>query len=1367
MADIRLKKITVEAQQSPLIIQNGDVTINSTTTSESILSGSFVTKGGVSINGSVDSNSSTSGGALTVGGGVGIMKNAYVGKDLVLDSTNSVFKINGLSTNRLFLDTITNKNFYISPDGVNKRLDLNDTSLQINITNPSTNSSSGALCVSGGISIGSTTNVSDGSNGGALTVAGGVSVAKNMNVVGTIETSNGIIINNCNNQLTLKNSLNVSSSSVNVTGDDLHILNFTGDVNILSSTGNINLNEILTIGQEECTFSKPVSIVDTTPFTNASTASMVMYGGVSLANTTDSTSISDGGSLTVGGGISIQKHTFLGDSLSIDSNDSKKNKIILSGNITELNQFTGFGNTTGSLLYQISNTSSSHIFYAGTSAVTSNEIFTITGEGNLRLSGKTQPYNIIGGGKSDNNLSFQSNNLSENSSINFFTQDGNLTNDNDLCIFGLGLPNQTTDSEYLRLGWNSTNNYYEIGAKHSGTGILRDLALGNEQIILQTTGNLLINAPSVIDNIFDIVSTENSTGISTGALRVAGGVTIKKDLFLTNDFVLGNEVDYQIKMNTTLNNNFSTLTLTGAPNKYPSVNIVGDTSVSSTVYPFDFSMYSLGNPNALNNESLQISTTTNGYYIKTRREGVGFARFIDIHSFDNSNQLMLQTSGNVGIGVEEPVSKLDIGGTLHCNDIVYFTSSVDSINSSTASLIMTGGISIMTSTEADSVTNGGSLTIAGGASIAKNVFVGGVTHFLDETPSTSYLQASVVVHGGLSIRAGDNATNVGNGGGLSVAGGASIGGDLYVGGSINGSGSSSSTYAYLTLTSTDDAINYSTGSLVTYGGITIQTDTNAIGVGTGGSLLAAGGASIAKDLYIGGNTYFSGITNYKSITDNIINMYDNFNIRRFSINKSTVSQAFSISRYDSLGNHVERTFDISNSDGTVLFNNTITSTSKNSASVVFLGGVSISNTNPAVTLENGGALTLAGGMSIAKNINIGGDVTFYSTTVSNNVSTGAVLISGGVGISGDVNVLGNTQIIGNLTVNGQTTSINAVNTVIKDNVLLLNSGPTGSRDSGFIVQRYQQDNDTGLGDVVADFYPEIITLPNQSGMNSTQIKFSISSSAIDEYYTGAWLKIVSGFSTNQVRKIISYNGTTKIATVSSNWTTQNPSGGDNIYVYNKPFVGLIYNEINDRFEFGSSLQNPGQSNVVFSNYLSLCAGSATYVSTGVSSNSSTGSVLIAGGISISNTTDASSITRGGTITTAGGGSIGKTLYVGERMYVNNTQMTPNSQDRFTSVVFNAQNNQSSFVDITDLYFDNTIFGFDIYLCSKVLASTNLYTNFHIRGVNKNGSWEIIKTYVGDDTGIQFYITDFGQLQYTTPNFSGFTSCQFKYRAFVN
>ena len=84
-----------------------------------------------------------------------------------------------------------------------------------------------------------------------------------------------------------------------------------------------------------------------------------------------------------------------------------------------------------------------------------------------------------------------------------------------------------------------------------------------------------------------------------------------------------------------------------------------------------------------------------------------------------------------------------------------------------------------------------------------------------------------------------------------------------------------------------------------------------------------------------------------------------------------------------------------------------------------------------------------------------------------------------------------------------------------------------------------------------------------------------------------------------------------------------------------------------------------------------------------------------------------------------------------------------------------------------MVFHNSIWSFDCYLSVRVIASTNLFVNFHIRGVNKGSSWEIIKTYVGDDTGIQFNITEFGQIQYTTPDYTSFTSIVFKWRALVN
>jgi hypothetical protein len=106
---------------------------------------------------------------------------------------------------------------------------------------------------------------------------------------------------------------------------------------------------------------------------------------------------------------------------------------------------------------------------------------------------------------------------------------------------------------------------------------------------------------------------------------------------------------------------------------------------------------------------------------------------------------------------------------------------------------------------------------------------------------------------------------------------------------------------------------------------------------------------------------------------------------------------------------------------------------------------------------------------------------------------------------------------------------------------------------------------------------------------------------------------------------------------------------------------------------------------------------------------------------------------------------------------------------FSTITFSAQNNRSVFTDITGLVFDSSVWSFDIYFSARIIftTSSNMYSNFHIRGVNKISTWEIIKTYVGDDTGIQFNITDFGQIQYTTPNFSNIDSITFKWRALVN
>ncbi len=859
MSDIRLKKITIET--SPLIIQNGDITILNTTISDSMLNGSLVSNGGISISSTYEASSMSAGGSLTVGGGVGVMKSIYIGKNLNMDTSNGIIVVGGVTENRMYLDNISNKHFYISPDGVNRRFDLYDSMLYINITTSSLNSSTGALCIEGGVSINTTENVTNSSNGGALTVAGGVGIGRNLRVGG---------------------------------------------------------NAVIT------------------------------------------------------------------ESL-----------------------------TTGSFVVQNVNS---------TNITVSNTIIT------------------------------------------------------------------------------------------------------NTIITNATCTNLL------------------ATNITSSGLVV------------TN---------------------------------------------------IDFT-------NATNTNLLATNITSSGLVVT------------DIVSTNVTNSNLLTTN-------------------ITCTNSIISNLSV---TSSTISNLVNTNVTV-------------------------------------------------------------------------------------------------------------------SNAILTNATITSITNSNLLN-----TALTSGGARITNDIYIGGDQYISGVANYTSDNDSVINLYDNLNFKRFSLDKNMSSHDFSVSRYDSLGNELEKTFGISYSTGVITFNNTIVSSSILSASMVVNGGISIKTSRSAQSESDGGALTIAGGVGVGSNLYIGGDVFMKSTTQSVDVSTGSLIIKGGVAISKNLNVLGNTLIFGNLTVNGLTTSIDTTNTVIKDNLLVLNSGPAGSNDSGIIITRYQQDNDTDSGDVVNTTDPLSIVIPAQTGMSSTQIKLNSSASEIDNYYTNWWVKVSSGFSNNQVRKITSYSGSTKIATISSSWTTQNPSGGDQLKIYNKPIVGLIFNELNDRFEFGSTVQDPGKTNVSFTDYMPITFASASSVSTSGSSSATSGSVLIAGGIGISNSTDAESITNGGTFTTLGGASIGKTLYC-KTLNVNGVNMTPNSGDIFTSITFNASNNQTTPNDITNLSFSSLVWGFDCYLTARVVATTNLYTHFHIRGVNKGTDWEIIKTYVGNDTGIEFYITTGGQLQYTTPNISGFVSCTFKARALVN
>lgn len=1244
MSNLRLDTLSIE--NNLLTIQKGNVYITNTTPSSNLTSASLVLNGGLAINNFSNSISSTNGGALTIGGGLGIAQNLYVGGNQILESPLNIFNVNGNSISRFYVDSILNEMIYFSTDGIDKKLNIYTNYIEIPVTTDSINNTTGALIVHGGITI---LNTNTGIyNNGSTYLSGGLTVD------GDIIFNNNFELQS--NQFKLQHTTGqYTFLETNLT--DFFIQNSYGNIHI-DANNDIILNDNINVSKTLVTMSKNTTFTHT----NANTS---FYGGIDIYTTTNATSNTSGGALTISGGIAIQKDAYIGSTLYLNSDSPTK--LNLSTDIS-------IGTSAGSLVFN-----SNSVKFQTISFDSIGNIDLL----NYRISNSTNNFTIS----------------SKNTGANSVIFSGDSTNPNYINIL-------KTNSDYLRLGWNNTN--YNI----SVIGTPYPIVLNN-QINLETNGNIIFNQnnsntnPNInveFNSIVNSLSIIESDG-TIGSFNIYGGTNIRKKLYVGDTLSVQNDISSNAFLNTVNGIKLQNLITISAETNgtFTEFNINGINNIrthifnntTSSYYNNEFKLYSIGNPNQTDTEFLQISNLlTSGNILFSNKTGTGLTRFLQLKS--NSSILHLETNGNIGINNTNPQYTFDINGTFNIQQIltatnslitssipVTFTNTTASHNLTTGALIISGGLSIQNTTNAVSSTSGGALTIAGGLGVDKNVYINGTL---------------------------------------------------------------SNTIAFinqLNILNTNSANSLTSGSLISSGGITIKTTENAQNVSNGGSLLTSGGGSIGKDLYVGNSIYnYNQVYLYGS-TSSLLNIHDNLNVKRFSIGGY---DDFVISRYSSSGVFIENSLSISNTTGQITINNSTISSNFTTGSLILKGGLTIQTTSDASGLSNGGGLSIYGGLSVNKSAYIGGILHILDTTTSQDASNGSLIVQGGVGILENLNVAGNTILYGDLTVNGTTTYVHSTNTLLSDNVLILNAGVAGSKDSGVSIERYQVDNDTGQGDVTSDAIAEQYILPDQTGLNNNEIKLTGSASSVDNYYNNWWIKIASGFNTNQVRQILSYNGTTKIAVLTSSWTSQNPGIGDLVYLYNRNYVGFIFNEFDNRFVLGATAIDPETSgNLSFTTYLPL----------EISDLYNTGSIIV------ENTTNATGNTVGGSIITYGGVSIAKDVYIGESLYVSNIDTTPSSDDIIAPLTVTVGNNQASPVNLSNITLTNSI-GFDLYLTSVILGTvSNYYTNYHIRGINKNPMWTLAKSYVGDNIDIDILVNTNGNLQYTTPNIPDATSLTFK------
>lgn len=173
----------------------------------------------------------------------------------------------------------------------------------------------------------------------------------------------------------------------------------------------------------------------------------------------------------------------------------------------------------------------------------------------------------------------------------------------------------------------------------------------------------------------------------------------------------------------------------------------------------------------------------------------------------------------------------------------------------------------------------------------------------------------------------------------------------------------------------------------------------------------------------------------------------------------------------------------------------------------------------------------------------------------------------------------NMTVGGNLTVNGTATYINSEIVTIEDNVFIIHSGPTASTDTGILAKRYQTVDGTS-NDVVTD-------TPDASGTaqdgSSTTITLASGSNASNDFYKNYWIKITGGTGVGQIRKIKSYVGSTKVATIYATGETDGldfataPDNTSTYSLYSHNFIASFFDESADEYVIGYAANDPGAS----------------------------------------------------------------------------------------------------------------------------------------------------------------------------------------------
>jgi len=544
---------------------------------------------------------------------------------------------------------------------------------------------------------------------------------------------------------------------------------------------------------------------------------------------------------------------------------------------------------------------------------------------------------------------------------------------------------------------------------------ISSIAAGTDTAVSGSTGAVTIWNNSTLQTITSRGATTNvavsftnataSTGSTTGAVTVSGGVGVGQNLNVAGQLTVGQNFGYNTLTNTIAYFGANTTTFA----QINAQNIGGGTSSS-----VDF-----------------VATSNNGNDTTNYIDfGINNSSFTDAaFTIAGANDGYLYTQGgNLAIGAAAASKDIIFfqGGTLAANEVGRWANA--------------SGLVIKKTTDATSVDTG-ALQVDGGVGINKQLWVGGDTRLQATTATNLYVTgagASLTAvgatftgqitnsNGTASSTTGTGAIIISNNGGLGVGGQVTAQLVKVIATTTAGSGSG--------------ALQVAGGAYIA-DNVYIASTAASTSTATANALYVAGGANIASSLVVQGTSIFSGnvvfngtSTNVYSTntvyTDNLINLHvpagstgtehtwtldDGKDIGfGFHYYKTTDKNAFLGLANDSgylewyedgyettTGNHTSGTY------GTFKTGNIILRGSTNATSTVT------------------GALQVAGGIGVGRDVYVGGDVTIADTLDSTANNNGSLIVAGGAGFAKSI-VVGSSATIQSALANANGVAANAL-----------------------------------------------------------------------------------------------------------------------------------------------------------------------------------------------------------------------------------------------------------------------------------------------------------------------------------------------------